>query len=261
MKNRIQKKFSELKEKGHKGLIGYLTAGDPDVDTSMKNIRTAIENGLDILELGVPFSDPTADGPVIQEASHRAIAGGMTVGGALEMVRKLRRDYDLPIVLFGYANPFFRYGYEKLCRDGVKAGIDALLVVDLPNEETGDLISIAGAHGIDLITLIAPTTPDERASMILKEARGFVYYISVAGVTGTREHCAVDIAEHVVNLRKYTDLPIAVGFGISNGSQAREVAVKADAVVVGSAFVNSALKGDLSGLVKEIAGSLHGDSM
>ena len=255
--NRIYRTFAELKKAGRKGFVAYLTAGDPDLETSEADIRIAIEGGVDVLELGVPFSDPTADGPTIQEAAQRSLAAGTTVVKVLDMVRRLRDTSDVPIVLFGYANPFFRYGYDRLCADAARAGVDGLLVVDLPFEEAGELRSAMTGHGLAFINLIAPTTPEERAAEILKKAEGFVYYIMVTGVTGARAGVASDIAERVVSLRRHTDLPVAVGFGVSNGSQAKEVGASADAVVVGSALVRAAREGNLDALVKEISGALE----
>ncbi|MFC1497365.1 tryptophan synthase subunit alpha [Verrucomicrobiota bacterium] len=254
--NRIDKKFEELRKAGRKGLIGYLTAGDPDVGISEKNIRTAIENGLDILELGVPFSDPTADGPTIQEAAQRSLSAGMNLGGVLQIVKNLRKDFDLPIVLFGYVNPFFKYGYEEICADAAKAGVDGMLVVDLPFEQADELRTHMDKHNLSLIPLIAPTTPMERSVMILKNSSGFVYYIMVTGVTGARNDVASDIAGHVNELRECTQLPIAVGFGVSNGTQARQAGKSADAVVVGSALVKAAGGGNLGSLVSELSKAL-----
>jgi len=254
--NRIGKKFAELKKAGKKGLVGYLTAGDPNAGVSEQNVRTAIECGLDVLELGVPFSDPTADGPVIQAAAQRALAGGMNLKKVLTMVSNIRRDYDLPIVLFGYANPFFRYGYKEICFDAADAGVDGMLIVDIPYEESQELRPHIDNKDLCLIPLVAPTTSDERAGMILKGARGFVYYIMVTGVTGAREKIAAGIKERIDNLRRHTALPIAVGFGVSNGRQARVAVEGADAVVVGSAFVQAASAGSLSRCVKEIRAAL-----
>jgi tryptophan synthase alpha chain len=254
--NRITKKFQELKKAGKKGLVGYLTAGDPDVKRSMKDIRAAIANGVDVLELGVPFSDPTADGPIIQEASRRALEAGMTVKKALKMVEGIRKESQIPIVLFGYANPFFRYGYEKVCRDAAKAGADGMLIVDLPYEESGELRVFMDRHDLFFIPLVAPTTPRARAAMILKNAKGFVYYIMVTGVTGIRDDVANDVAANLKELRKSTDLPVAVGFGISGGAQARMAAAPADAVVVGSALVKAAREGRLVRLVRELRKAL-----
>jgi len=233
-----------------------MTAGDPDVETSERDIRSAIEAGVDVLELGVPFSDPTADGPTIQAASQRALKTGMSVRNALQLVKRLRADSEVPIVLFGYANPFFSYGYEKLCADAAVAGVDGMLVVDLPYEEWDELRVPMERAGMCLIPLIAPTTPQARATRILKGGRGFVYYIMVTGVTGARKQVAIDVSEHVSTLRKSSNLPIAVGFGVSSGEQARTAASAADAVVVGSALVEAAREGRLAPLVAELRSAL-----
>jgi tryptophan synthase alpha chain len=255
---RIEDTFEALKKSGRKGLVGYMTAGDPDARTSEAGIRAAIEAGLDVLELGVPFSDPTADGPVIQEASMRALASGMTMDGVLAMVRSLRRDYDkLPIVLFGYANPFFRYGYEKLCADVAVAGADGLLVVDLPFEEWGELQPLAERNGLRMIALVAPTTQAERARQLLERAGGFVYYIMVRGVTGARANVAADVGEHVRMLRSATRLPIAAGFGVSCPEQAKAVAADVDAVVVGSALVRAAQENRAGAFVAGLRAALR----
>jgi tryptophan synthase alpha chain len=254
--NRVDKKFREIREEGRKGLVGYLTAGDPDPDVSEKDIRIALEGGVDVLELGVPFSDPTADGSTIQAASQRALAAGMTVRGALDLVERIRRDFDQPIVLFGYTNPFFHYGYEALCADAAGAGADGLLVVDLPFEESGELLPHMNRQGLHFIPLIAPTTPRDRVATIVKNAHGFVYYIMVRGVTGARERVAGDLAAHVKALRECTALPVAVGFGVSSGDQARRAGREADAVVVGSALVKAAREGCLQGLVRELRDAL-----
>ena len=255
--NRIDRTFQALKTAGRKGLVGYLTAGDPDEQRSERSLREAIANGLDVLELGVPFSDPTADGPIIQEAARRALDAGMNLTRTLELVRRLRRDVDTPIVLFGYTNPFFRYGYEALVRDAAEAGVDGLLVVDLPYEESAELQEHLRGRGLYLIRLVAPTTPEPRMAEQLRDAEGFIYYIMVRGVTGAREGLAGDLAEHVAALRRHTDRPIAAGFGVGNGEQARAVARTADAVVVGSALVRAAREGRLGALVSEIAGTLR----
>ncbi len=254
--NRISKKFNELKDAGKKGFVGYLTAGDPDIETSENDIRKALDNGLDVLELGIPFSDPTADGPTIQSAAQRALSAGMTLGKSLELVARLRKDYDTPIILFGYANPFFYYGYKKLCIDATEAGVDGILVVDIPFGSDDEFRAEMRANGLCSIPLIAPTTPKERAKEILKEADGFVYYIMVCGVTGARTDVATDVGEHINMLRSCTDLPIAVGFGVSNGEQACRAAKDADAVVVGSALIRAAREGVLSDLITEISAAL-----
>ncbi|OVE73826.1 tryptophan synthase subunit alpha [bacterium B17] len=255
--NRIDAKFNGLRDAGRKGFVGYLTAGDPDLETSEKNIRLAIENGLDVLELGVPFSDPTADGPTIQEAAQNSLKKGMTVKKVLGMVSNLRKDYEsLPIVLFGYANPFFRYGYDKICADAAEAGVDGMLIVDMPFEEADEIRGSMKSNGLHFIQLVAPTTPRERAEVILKDAEGFVYYIMVKGVTGARADVASDVNEKVAVLSECTGLPVAVGFGVSSGDQAAEAAKAADAVVVGSALIKAAREGRIDALSAEIRAAL-----
>lgn len=254
--SRIEQTFKRLKSEGRKALVGFLVAGDPDLETSEKHCRAALENGVDVLELGVPFSDPTADGPVIQAAGQRSLAAGTTVAKVLAMAKRLRRDFQTPIVLFGYVNPFFSYGYEALARDAAEAGVDAFLVVDLPFEESGEFRVHLDKSGLEFITLIAPTTPANRLKMILKDARGFVYYIMVKGVTGARTELATDVSAHVARLKKHTRLPVAAGFGVSNGPQARDAARYAEGVVVGSALVKAATEGRLPSLVKEIRQAL-----
>ena len=254
--NRIETCFQKRRAQGRKVLVGYLTAGDPDMAASEADIRAAVAEGVDILELGVPFSDPTADGPVIQAAAFRSLQAGTTTTTVLELVRRLRRDLATPIVLFGYANPVFVYGFERYCRDAAAAGADGLLIVDLPHEEAGELRAAAARHGLALIPLIAPTTPKARAAAILAEATGFVYYILFRGVTGARHAVADDAAAQIQTLREVTALPIAAGFGVSDGAQARAVAGLADGVVVGSALVKAAREGRLSQLVRELRAAL-----
>jgi len=256
--NRITQTFRTLRIQGRKALIGYLTAGDPDLKTSERNIRAALANGLDILELGVPFSDPTADGPSIQAAGQRALAAGANLKQILALAARLRRSFKIPMILFSYANPLFRYGYAALCRDAKRAGIDGFLVVDLPFEESAELRAPMKRHGLLFIQLIAPTTSPERARRLLAEADGFVYYILVKGVTGTRKRLMLNMKKNIDRLRTCTDLPIAAGFGISDGAQAREAARHADAVVVGSALVEAARAGRLAERVRELAAAVHG---
>ncbi len=258
MMNRIDRCFEQLKTQGRKGLVGYLTAGDPDMETSERDIRMALDAGVDILELGVPFSDPTADGPVIQAAAQRALASGTSLQAILEMVARLREDYPRqPMVLFGYTNPFFRYGYELLCADAAGVGIDGLLTVDLPFEESHELRQYTEPQDLAFIPLIAPVTPRERMARILKASSGFVYYIMVTGVTGAREALAANLQERMQVLRAVTDLPVAAGFGVGSGAQARAIAAHADAVVVGSALVKAARERRLDALVRELAAALR----
>jgi tryptophan synthase alpha chain len=249
---RIERTFETLRGEGRKALVGFLMAGDPDLEQSERIIRAALDGGVDILELGVPFSDPTADGPVIQAAGQRALAAGTNLPRVLELTARVRQDYAAPIVLFGYANPFLSYGYARLARDAAAAGADALLVVDVPFEEAAEIRADLENCGLDFIPLIAPTTSEERAARILRQARGFVYYIMVRGVTGARTAVAADLAEAVTRLRRCTRLPIAAGFGVSTGAQARDVAAAADGVVVGSALVQAARDGNLAELVREL---------
>lgn len=254
--NRITVRFRELRKSGNKALIGYLTAGDPDFISSERDIRCAFDEGLDILELGVPFSDPIADGPVIQAASQRALQAGATIARILNLVEKLREKYRNPIVLFGYANPFLVYGYQRLCRDAAEAGVDGILVVDLSSRETDEIRRTIKQYGLLLIPLIAPTTSQKRARSLLRNAEGFVYYIMVKGVTGAREQIDPDMKIQIERIKECTDLPVVAGFGISNGSQARKVAEWADGVVVGSAMIKAAGERRLGSFVRQIRQTL-----
>lgn len=255
--NRITAKFEELNGQDKKVLIGYLTAGDPDVKTSERFMREALANGVDILEIGVPFSDPTADGPVIQAAGQRALKAGTNLKQILRIAKNLRRSFDNPFILFSYANPLFSYGYHKICKDAAKSGIDGFLVVDLPFEEAEEIRKPMRANGLTFIQLIAPTTSPERAMKLLTNADGFVYYIMVKGVTGKRQHFDSGIGAQVTQLREFAKIPVAVGFGISNAAQARAAAKHADAVVVGSALVEAARNNRLKTFVSELAGVVH----
>ncbi|MEE9913310.1 MAG: tryptophan synthase subunit alpha [Deltaproteobacteria bacterium] len=234
---RIGKKFEDLRGKGEKALIVYLTAGDPSLDMTRQLICGLEKSGVDILEIGVPFSDPTADGPVIQAASQRALKTGTTLEGVLTMVAAVRETSQIPILLFGYFNPIFAYGVERFARSAREAGVDGVLVVDLPPEEAGELRVYSDAAGLDFISLVAPTTGKDRLKTILQSATGFLYYISITGVTGTAAPKIDDIAREVGKIRKLTNMPIAVGFGISNASQAAEIGAIADGIVIGSAVV------------------------
>ncbi len=233
---RIAAKFRELRARGESALIPYIAAGDPDLDHTRRLVLEFEARGADLIELGVPFSDPMADGPANQRASARGLRSGATLPAILSTVAQLRRETAIPIVLFGYFNPVFHYGCERLCADAARAGIDGLLMVDLPPEEAGELAQPARSAGLDLIYLLAPTTPLERSRLIVRNATGFLYYVAVTGVTGARATLASDLEANVRNLRSVTDLPIGVGFGISTPEHARDVATFADAVVVGSAI-------------------------
>ena len=237
MTTSIGKKFDELRAKNEKALVVYLTAGDPSLAITKELILALEKAGVDIIEVGVPFSDPTADGPVIQEASGRALKSGTTLCGVLKMIAGVRKISALPIVLFGYFNPIFSYGVEKFAGDAHKAGVDGVLVVDLPPEEAPELRQFTDAAGIDFISLIAPTTGTQRAKKIASSATGFLYYISITGVTGTAVPKSGDIDADLKRIRKISSLPVVVGFGISLPEQARQIGRFADGVVIGSALV------------------------
>lgn len=233
---RIEKTFKRLKDNGEKALVGFVTAGDPDMDTSLEVVSAMCENGVDILELGVPFSDPTADGPVIQRSSARALQAGIRLPDVLEMTEKLRQTTEVPIILFSYYNPIMAHGVGRFYEDAVSAGADGVLVVDLPPEESGELTGSWSDDGFCLIRLVAPTTPQDRMQMIAHNSSGFLYMVSMTGVTGSAGLDATGIGEHVEKLRQATDLPVCVGFGISTPSDVAAVSAVADGVVIGSAF-------------------------
>jgi tryptophan synthase alpha chain len=234
---RIEERFTALKKEGRKAFVAYLTAGDPDLETTVQLIPALEAAGVDIVEIGVPFSDPTADGPVIQAASQRALKRETTLKNILAMIAGLRRTSGISIVLFGYYNPILSYGPERFAADAAASGVDGLLVVDLPYEEADELRQYSDPAGLDFITLIAPTTDPKRARKILRRATGFVYYISVTGVTGTAVPRPDDVRRDIKRLKRMTALPVAVGFGISTPAQAATIAPLADGVVVGSALV------------------------
>jgi len=238
--------LSVLKERDEKALITFITAGDPDLITSEQIVHTLVESGVDLIEIGFPFSDPMADGPTIQLASERALASGTTLRGVLEMVARVRLHSNVPIVLMGYYNPIFCYGPEQFARDAATAGVDGLLLVDLPPEEAEELHPFLKDVGIDLITLMAPTTGAERSARLARDGEGFLYYVSMTGVTGSGQVDAGAIAVAVKNLKEQSPVPVAVGFGVSTPEDAKAVAEIADAVVVGSALVK---------LIAEFSGS------
>jgi tryptophan synthase alpha chain len=230
--------FSGLRTSGEKGLIVYLTAGDPDSKTALSYFRAAADAGADILEVGVPFSDPTADGPTIEAASRRALAAGMNVRKALDLVRDLRKTHATPVVLFGYYNPFFRYGQKALWRDARAAGVDGFLIVDLPLEEARGAVAEMREAGLCWIPLAAPTSGFDRIRAFDRAGSGFMYLISVTGVTGARETLPPKMLSWSGEVKSVISLPLAVGFGISTPEMARAATRYADAAVVGSACVN-----------------------
>ncbi len=233
---RIEKKFKELSELKEKALVGFVTAGDPDLDRSLAIATAMCRAGLDVLELGVPFSDPTADGPVIQRASSRSLAAGTTLGDVIELASRIRRKSDAPIILFSYYNPIFQYGLEAFYRDALAAGADGLLVVDLPPEESDEMTALWRGADFDLIRLVAPTTPAERMARIATSASGFLYLVSMTGVTGSDGLDVPAIARQADRLRAVSDIPVCAGFGISTPDDVTAVSAVADGVVIGSAF-------------------------
>ena len=236
--NRITSTFAQLSASRKKALVGYLTAGDPNPETSFEILRAACHAGLDILELGVPFSDPTADGPVIQVASQRALKAGMTLTKTLELAARLRAESDIPIMLFGYYNPLFKYGLERLAKAASAAGVDGLLVVDLPPEEAGPLKAALQGTDIQIILLVAPTTRPDRIQKIAHETGGFLYLITKAGTTGEGGLDYSAIARHAAEVKALSPLPVCLGFGIRNGDDAHKLAPMADGIIVGSTLVN-----------------------
>jgi tryptophan synthase alpha chain len=235
--SRIATTFKNLRASGRRGFIPFVSAGDPDLATSKDIVLTLAKNSADVIELGVPFTDPMADGPTIQASSQRALDNGVRLTDILELVRELRKVIDTPIVLFSYLNPLFRYGFEKLAADASDAGVDGVLVTDAVDEVAFVASTVLQSRGLDLISLIAPTTSDERLARIAANASGFLYAVSRAGVTGTQSETSSAAEELVNRARKFTDLPIAVGFGISTRQQIEDVWRYADAAVVGSAIV------------------------
>ena len=259
---RIGQRFKDLRKAGRTGFVAYITAGDPDLNTTHQVVLELDQRGVDVLELGVPFSDPLADGPVIQEASQRALAAGATLEGVLSMVAELRAETEIPIVLFTYYNPIHRYGVERFVKRAADVGVDGVLMLDLPPEEGGDYKAQMDVHGLDTIFLMTPTTRDDRMKMIVSHTRGFVYYVSRTGVTGERDFLADEIQNKVSAICQHTDMPIAVGFGISTPEHVSEIARYADAVVVGSAIVRRVGEyqhdADLVSKVGAFVGSLIG---
>jgi len=236
--SRLESTFAELASRGRGGLITYTTAGDPSGRVSAEILIALAKCGADVLEIGVPFSDPLADGPVIQRASERALANGMTLARTLDLIEEVRPSMRAPIVLFTYANPVFRYGFDRFFARAAAVGVDGLLVLDLPIEEGGPLHSAASAAGLDTIWLLSPTTTDARIKRASELGRGFLYGISRLGVTGARTQVASGARDLASRIRSQTSLPIALGFGLSHPDHIREVGQWADAAVVGSALVN-----------------------
>ena len=268
---RIDRRFAELKREGRAGLVAFITAGDPDYDSSLKLLTALPSAGADIIELGMPFSDPMADGPAIQASSQRALGAGQTMRKTLAMVRTLREtDRDTPLVLMGYYNPIYIYGVDRFLADAVAAGVDGLIVVDMPPEEDSELLPQSRRAGLNFIRLATPTTDAKRLPVVLANTSGFVYYVSIAGITGTRAPDIAEVTGHVSRIKAATGLPIAVGFGVKTKEQVREISKLAEGVVVGSALVSAIAQGldeegrasqhtvpKVLGLVKELASALR----
>lgn len=235
---RIAERFARLRERGERALIPYLAGGDPDLETTGVLVRALEEAGADLIEIGVPFSDPSADGPTIQRASERALRGGATLRGILQLVRELRPRIEVPLLLMGYANPFYAMGPEGFAETAAEVGVDGVLCPDLPPEEGADLYAALEARGVDGVLLASPTTTDARLALLAKRTRGFLYYVSLTGVTSARGELAPGLAGEVARVREASPLPVCVGFGISRPEHAAEVGGFADGVVVGSALVD-----------------------
>ena len=264
---RIGTRFAELAAEGRGGLITFVTAGDPDPDNSLRILRGLPAAGADLIELGMPFSDPMADGPSIQASSLRALESGATIAGTLAMVEAFRRDDSAtPVILMGYFNPVYVYGVEGFLSDAKAAGVDGMIMVDLPPEEDEEMCLPALDAGLDFIYLTAPTTDDDRLPRVMENAGGFVYYVSITGVTGTRTAAIDDVRANLERLRRHTALPIAVGFGIKTPEQAAEIVRLADAAVVGSALVDRVAEdpgrpdvaGHVLALVSDLAQGVRG---
>ncbi|MEQ8246605.1 MAG: tryptophan synthase subunit alpha [Alphaproteobacteria bacterium] len=272
MSARLDRRFAQLRAANRAAFVPFITAGDPDPDTCAALLRQLPAAGADIIELGMPFSDPMADGPAVQAASLRALRAGTTLKDVLALVASHRRDdADTPIILMGYYNPIYSYGVAKFLADATAAGVDGLIVVDLPPEHDDELCLPAVESGISFVRLTSPTTDDVRLPRVLENASGFVYYVSITGITGTKSADSAQVAEAVARLRRHTGLPIAVGFGIRTAEQAAAIARTADAAVVGSAIVTTIEESlDAGGratpatvdrtlaLVREIAAGVHG---
>ncbi|SFQ22344.1 tryptophan synthase, alpha chain [Geopseudomonas sagittaria] len=265
--SRLQSRFAALKQENRAALVTFVTAGDPDYATSLEILKGLPDAGADVIELGMPFTDPMADGPAIQLANIRALGNGQNMAKTLQMVREFRTgNQDTPLVLMGYYNPIFCYGVARFVADAKAAGVDGLIVVDLPPEHNDELCDPAQAAGIDFIRLTTPTTDDARLPTVLNGSSGFVYYVSVAGVTGAGAASMDQVEEAVARLRRHTDLPLCIGFGIRTPEHAAEIAKRADGAVVGSALIDRIAKAsskeqavsDVLGLCRELAEGVRG---
>lgn len=259
---RIDDKFAALAQEGKKAFVAYIMAGDPDFDTSLEVVKGLPAAGVDVIELGLPFTDPMADGPTIQLAGQRALEGGMTLNKTLEMARKFREgDQTTPIVMMGYYNPIYSHGVESFLKEAKEAGIDGLIIVDLPPEEDSELCLPAQAAGLNFIRLATPTTDDKRLPRVVQNTSGFVYYVSITGITGSAEAQAEDVSPEVARIKAASGLPVIVGFGVNTPEKSRAIAEVADGVVVGSAIVSRIAKGDsvpeVLAFVKSLSDGAH----
>ena len=234
---RIKNCFEKLKTENRKALVAFITAGDPDLESTKSILDVIDDSGADIIELGVPFSDPLADGPVIQASALRALKSGTTLKKIIALIKNIRKSRDLPIVLMTSFNPVFVYGEKQFVENAASAGVDGVIIPDLPPEEAVEFSACAEQEGLDMIRLLAPTSPDERVRMVVEHGRGFIYYISLTGTTGMRGQLAEGLRDKVASIKLIADIPVLVGFGISNPDQARDAAEVSDGVIVGSAIV------------------------
>ena len=235
--NKIKQKFNLLNDGKKTALVCYITVGDPSLDATKSIVLELEKSGVDIVELGIPFSDPMADGPTIQLASERSLAGGTTIHDVLDVVKSIRKSSDIPLILFGYYNPFFSYGLEKFAKDAKECGADGVLVVDLPPEESEEFKRHLDENGLNLIFLLAPTSNEERIKLVSENAGGFIYLVSVTGVTGSRPDMEYSLTSLTKLIKDRSNLPVGIGFGVSSPEQAKEISSYADAVIVGSALV------------------------
>jgi tryptophan synthase alpha chain len=261
--NRIDKKFKALKKYGSKAFIAYITAGDPDLSATEDIVLALESSGADIIELGIPFSDPMADGPTIQAASYRALQNKVNLKKIFKMVAHLRKITDIPLVFMTYYNPVFKYGLTPFFRSCAACGVDGVIIPDLPYEEAKELIALGKKHGVATIFLAAPTSTRERIKHIAKVSTGFIYYVSLTGVTGARSKLPPEVIANVKAIKKLTDKPVAVGFGISNPGQAKDIAKVSDGIIIGSAIVRiigekKRMIPRISNFAKQMAKAIHG---